>query len=238
VAECAGCRAFLERYAALAKTIRSFAAPSSELAKIAFVDSLGEAGPIIRSLPGTTAAGFSFKAFFRSASKPLMGTAAAVAVGLGLWAASGPRRSVAEAPAPRHELLKKVVASNAALAATSDPKARIATLSDLAGELRGESRDLHKAADAGDLEALAALYEKVVRDGLVPQAKQLNPMAVGAEERHRILNAAADKLAATADDAGILARDAPEHAKAPLLRIRKAAAKGREDLIQIANGGA
>ena len=153
--------------------------PSSELAKIAFVDSMNTAGPIIRSVPSLGTNGFTFQQIWGYAAKTLAGIAAAVAIGLGVWAVLPAKKPAAlEFVAARHELLKKVVATNAALARTSDPKARIATLSDLAGNLGTETKEMLNAADAEDFASLATMYEEVVNKGLVNQARQLNPLTM------------------------------------------------------------
>jgi len=236
VTDCRACREFLVRYDALARNIQSLSVPESERTKMAFLDSINHTGPIIRNVPGTPVSTFSGKKFARRLIKPLASIAAAVAVGFGVWAISGSRKGPAEVVAPRYDLLKKVVVANANLARSNDPKVRIATLTELTTDIRKEAGDVVKAADEDDLVALAAMFEKVVDDGLVNQAKQLNPMTVAVADRQRVLNDAAEKLAATADDVAELYRNAPPHAKASLSRIQEAAAQGRVKLLRIAGG--
>jgi hypothetical protein len=240
VAGCAGCREFLVRYESLAKNIAALAAPQSDLAKMTFVDSLANAGPIIKSLPSLSTSAFSWKQALRIAAKPLAATAAAVAVGVGIWSISGTRRPAEQQAAHRHELLKKVVEHNAALARLSKPsdaRARIEALSDLAVDLRTETHDVALVAPKEDLDALAGLFENAVNEGLVKQARKMDTMNVNPMVRKDILQSAADKLAAAADDANALSRNAPQQAKAALDRIADAATKGRSALLKIANEG-
>src|SRR4051812_18086499 len=85
VAGCAACREFLSRYGQVEEAVAALPAPSSELAKVGFVDSVTSAGPIIRSVPSIAVRAFSWRAALHRAAKPLAATAAVVAVGVGLW---------------------------------------------------------------------------------------------------------------------------------------------------------
>ncbi len=234
VKQCAACRDFSNRYETMARAIAALPAPTSELAKLTFTDSLTSAGPIIRSVPALTTRSFSWRGIYSATAKPLAATAAAIAVGLGIWAMVPASRIKPEYVAARHDLLRKVVASNATLAQTTDPKARIEVLTDMAADLRLETVDVVKAAPAEDLNSLATLYESVVNDGLVKQAQQLDKKAPAT--RHAVLNAAADKLAATMDDMNALIRNAPQQAQPALKRIGTAAEQGRTKLLRIARG--
>jgi hypothetical protein len=239
VAGCAGCREFLGRYESLAKSIAALAAPQADLAKLTFVDSLTHAGPIIQSVPSLATSTFSWKHLLSVAAKPIAATAAAVAVGVGIWAVSGSRRPAQEMAGPRHELLKKVVEHNAALAKLSKPtdaKARIETLSELAVDLRTETREVMIAAHKEDLDSLAGMFESTVNDGLVKQAAKLDRMNLSPKDRKEILESAAEKLAAAADDANALTLSAPPHAKPALARMAETAKQGRTRLLQIASG--
>jgi hypothetical protein len=166
----------------------------------------------------------------------LAATAAAVAVGVGIWAVSGPKRPQQEVVAARHELLRKVVAHNAALAQTGDPKARLAKLTELTDDLRGETKDIIHAAPKDDLASLAGMFEKVVTDGLIQQAKSLNRMTMTPAEYQAILTATAQKLEAAENDANELLNRASPLAKPELARIAKAAANGRSELLRLAHG--
>lgn len=236
LAGCAACREFVARYESLAANIAALAAPNSELAKLAFVENLTSAGPIIKSVPGVAASAFSWKTALLVSAKPIAATAAAIAVGVGIWAVSGSRRPASEQAGPRHELLKNVVAKHAALARTGDARSRILPLADLATDLRTETRELMLAAPKDDLDSLAAMFESVVNDGLVKQAAKIDLMNTPPSERKALLENAADKLAAAADDANALMQNAPPHAKPALARIANTAARGRTALQKIVAG--
>lgn len=231
--DCGSCREFLTRYESVAAQIIALPAPQSELAKIAFLDSLGNAGPILRSTPAHRPS-----VHWRSVAKPLAATAAALAVGIGLWAIATNRPTVNGPAYVRHDLLKRVVASNTMLARTADARARIDALTNLANDLRGEARDVVNAAPTEDLNALAIMYEEVVTKGLVKQAEQMgDPATTPPATRKAVLSAAAAKLAQAADEANEQARRASDVAKPAFVRIAASAAVGRSHLLRIADGG-
>jgi hypothetical protein len=229
LAECTVCRDYALKLGEMNKRIRGLPVPPSDLRKIAYLESLKPAGGS-RTMPRLG------RPFWKVAAKPLAGLAAAIAVGFGLWSMTSRKQGIPEATAHRHDLLRKVVATNAQLAKTTDPRKRIDTLSELAADLRTETAEVLLASRQEDVDALAGMFEEVVSEGIVVQAKQLDPLKVAPGERKAILNAAADRLAAAADDANALARNAPPYAKAGLARIQEAASKGRTQLIRIADG--
>lgn len=236
---CELCRRFAERAAVLDAELAALPAPSSELAKVAFVESLLAAGPVIRNVPAV-AAGPSLVARLRHLpARPLAATAAAVLVGVGTWAVwpAGKQAVVTKDP-PRHELLQKVVKTNTELAALAAPKDRVAKLAGLAGDIRSETRALSKAAGYDELLSLTRMYETVVTKGVLPQAEQMTKFNTPPADRQAALKAARAELAQTVAEVTDLVPSASPRVQPLLRRIAKAAQDGEARLVTLADGGA
>jgi hypothetical protein len=136
------------------------------------------------------------------------------------------------APKPPDPLLASVVERDLRLAAAKSPSERVETLADLADDLQGSTRTLIDAGQPDDLKALADLYEQVVRDGIVLQAKSLPP-----EEQARLLEGIADRLVAAGDEAENRAKVLPESSAAPLNIIIRAARDGDRNLRKLLREG-
>ncbi len=241
VSGCELCTRFRERARALAADLAVLPAPSSELAKLAFLDSLIAAGPVIRTVPVSLDTGStSLKDLFRKLPiRPLAGIAAAVLVGTGVWfTLPEPRPPVAKTEAPRHELLKKVVNWNTELAAVSAPKDRVAKLAGLAADLRGEARTLSKSAEKDDMLSLALMYDKVVAQGIVQQAEKMTLFNTPVAERQATIKLAMSELSQTASEVTALVPTASPKVQPLLQRIAKTARDGEARLLKVANGGA
>jgi hypothetical protein len=235
--ECDLCRRYRDRAALLTAELAVLPTPSSEDAKAAYLDSLLAAGPVIKSVPSipSYAGGWSWKYGW----KPVGGLAAAVAVGVGIWAANRPATTIVApdvAAGPRHELLEKVVALDTQLAKARTPEERIPLLAKMAEALKTETAGVYKAAKPRDDEvrSLAGKFEKVVTEGIVKQAAKLRedkfaPVA----ERHKILAAAADALAHSGDEADRMATTAPPQVKGSLEQMAKAAKAGWAELERL-----
>jgi hypothetical protein len=240
LAMCDLCRRYADRANQLTAELAALPAPDSSHAKAAFLDAVTAAGPVIKSVPAVPhRPGWSWPALPRSVSwKPVAGLAAAAAVAVGLWANRGGPRPTPPDPAagPRHELLHEVVALDNKLSRATTPQERIPLLTDLAVALKNETGGVYKAAKTKDeTRSLADMFDRVVRDGIVRQAGQfakLDPVA----DRHRVLTAAAEALAAAAHEAQEMARSAPPQVKDDLERMAKTADEGRKTLIAIREG--
>lgn len=236
---CDLCRRYADRAAALDAELAALPAPASDDARAAFLDSLTAAGPVIRSVPVVPAgARWAWRPRVPArAWKPVGGLAAAVAVGVGLWAArpaKGPERDYAEGR--RHELLTRVVALDARLAKAEGPEHRIPVLTEMAVALKDETGGVYKADRGRDeVRSLADLFEKVVRGGIVKQAGEF-PRFAPVAERHQVLNAAADALAVAATDAAAMARSAPPQVQESLDRMARTAREGQDELRKLARG--
>lgn len=242
LAGCERCRRYAERAAGLDADLAALPAPPSADARAAFLESLAAAGPVIRTVP--TAPFRSSVSLWGLAArvrwKPVFATAAAVLVAVGVWSAlPGPKPPPVERDGPRSELVKKVVRYNTELAKASDPRERVTKLAELAADLQAETRDVYLAAQTGEtdqLRSLANMFEQVVGDGIVRQAKAIGPFGP-VTERQKVLKETAARLAAAAAEADQLRTTAAQaHAKVSLAKMAAAARNGQAVLLKIAEG--
>jgi hypothetical protein len=241
---CDPCRRYLDRYLLLNAELAALPAPPGGDAKAAFLDSLTAAGPVIKSiptLPARTGSG-SWRAVARRVPLgPAAGLAAAVVVGVGLWANRGGPKPVQADPGvgTRHELLARVVALDGKLARAGTVQERIPLLTDMAAALATETGGVYLAARTkDDTRSLADMFDRVVRDGIVKQAGKFREedRLVPAAERHRVLTAAIDALTAAAAETTAMVRSAPPQVKEDLERMAKRAEDGRQALLRLREG--
>ncbi len=237
---CAACAPFLVQARALVADLARLPAPSGEAAKLAFLDSLLAAGPVIKTIPAANASGTTLRdVLARIPARPVGAIAAAALVGVGLWSAlPGPRPPLAKAEPARHELLGKVVALNTELARLAAPKDRVAKLAGLAADLRAETQALAKAADKTEMLSLAKMMETVVEKGIVAQAEKMTLFNTPVAERQAALRTAMAELSRTATDATALVPTASQQVQPLLQRIAKTARDGEARLLKLANGEA
>lgn len=237
---CESCAKFLDKARVLAADIAVLPVPASESAKLAFLDSLMAAGPVIRTVPSTVATGTSLRDFLkRIPVRPVATVAAALLVGAGIWSAIPPSKpQLAVAEPRRHELLQKVVTLNTELAALTEPKDRVAKLAGLAADLRTETRSLAKSADKAEMLSIAIMYEKVVDGGIVKQAKRMNQFNTPVVERQAAYKVAMAELSRAAAEVTALVPTASQGLQPELQRIAKTARDGEAQLQLLANGGA
>ncbi len=238
LAGCEACQRFLERSYVLNDLLATVAVPrSSDETKTAFLQTILAAGPVIQTIPRVAVSPWIWQRIPRPVLVRATGLAAALLVSVGVWSAWPDRKPMPElAAAPRHELLQKVVTLNTELARTTTPAARLTKLSNLAVELRNETAALSRAAQKDDLQSLARMYEKVVRDGLIVQATQLNPVSVPLAERQQLLNSVAAELTQTALQTLELATTASPGVQPHLKRIAQTAQDGSLRLSRLARG--
>jgi hypothetical protein len=137
-----------------------------------------------------------------------------------------------EPPAPASPLTARLLACDLALAEADSPGKRLEALVALADELQGETKALADAAGAEDLRTLARLYEKVIREGIVPGAG-----SVRAGERRAVLGPIASRLVRTRRDLRELARRSGPTSAGPLLQIAAAAEVGGRRLRDLMREG-
>lgn len=114
------------------------------------------------------------------------------------------------------------------LARTSDPRERVNILANLAGVLEGESKNLAASGATQELLAMARLYDKVLKEGVVPRARDL-PMA----ERRATLDPIAKRLAQARGSAEKMAAGTQPALAASLRQIAAAAKEGDGQLRQL-----
>jgi hypothetical protein len=130
-------------------------------------------------------------------------------------------------------LLAALVKHNLHLAATAKPRERVQTLAALAEDLHGEMRSLARAGTAEDLKTLAALYQRVLADGILKQAKRLPP-----EQQKEVLKPIADQLSQAANEADQLAVEAAADRAESLKSMALAARTANQQLLDLAKGEA
>ncbi len=143
------------------------------------------------------------------------------------FAFRSPPESPPQVARPSRPLLDSLFERDLRLARATTPRERVEVLAALADDLQGETRLLAPDADVADLDALAQMYGDVVRDGIVPRARELDlPPA----ERRELLRQVADRLAETAGDADRRSKQVPESASA--LRAIALAARDGDGVLR------
>ena len=222
VAGCSACRARQARAAELDGHLAHLPAPpSSGAKKAAFLESVQEAGPIIKTKPRTlrTPSG-TFRPWRAVRREHYAGLAAALLVALAGLAYF--TRNKAQAPElaekPRHELLKKEVRHVAKLATSDSAPQRMTVWAEWASDLKSETKDLYKVAASDELLALGRLFERAVQDGIVKQAKMLDKH-MPAGDRQALFQDALARLSEVVNDTTLWAQNAPPDAQKTLNKM-------------------
>ena len=134
-------------------------------------------------------------------------------------------------PPPPDPFLANLFKRDLRLAVARTHQDRLEALLELAEDLHGQARAGVRAAGIEDLENLAKLFDQVVRRGMVPVAQKLPP-----EERRRLLDAVAERLARTGREADRLAQSAPSAPADALRQIAAAARYGDGQLRSLLHG--
>lgn len=235
VLTCAACQTWARQAALLESLLERLPVPAAPgEKKEILLGELMQAEPVI--LPMTAPAmrpGYGLVAgrFLRRNASFVGGLAAAVLVAIGVyWMWPKPQQGIVNAPPPNeHPLLRKIVASNTALARADSAKKRLEVLGGMADEIAGETRGMARLASGTELRQMAGWYDEVVNGGMVRQADKL-PNDMPAEDKTRFLNELADKLRADADAADKLSREAPQDAQPALQRMANTARAGEQAL--------
>lgn len=231
---CPACQTFLAGAKRLDELLaRVPVPPTSEEAKAAFLDRVTQAGPVIGRIPVVPRGGDTgrrLRGFLDRVGgwKTVSGLAAAIMVGGVWWFASGPRGSTpSEVAGLRHELLNKEVKHLVALSGADTPPKRMVVWADVADDLRTETRSLYKVGQADEMDALARMFDKAVRQGILHQADLLDVHTMPAAERATLLRDVTARLADVEAEADRLAAQAPPQSVEPLKKIAAAARDGR-----------
>ena len=222
IAGCAACLAVRARAVELDTYLAHLpAAPSSDAKKAAFLESVQEAGPIIKTKPRTlrTPSG-TFRPWRAVRREHYAGLAAALLVALAGLAYF--TRNKAQAPElaekPRHELLKKEVRHVAKLATSDSAPQRMTVWAEWASDLKSETKDLYKVAASDELLALGRLFERAVKEGILKQAKMLDKH-MPAGERQALFQDALARLTEVVNDTTLWAQNAPPDAQKTLNKM-------------------
>jgi hypothetical protein len=133
------------------------------------------------------------------------------------------------APAP-DQLLANLMQRNLRLAQAKTNRDRVEALTDLAVDLHRETGALATAGDGEDLTALAQMYSRVVREGVLERARLLDQ-----KDRAQVLAPLADQLADMEKQAERMATGGLPTASADTLRaMAEAAREGTQKLRSLA----
>jgi len=162
--------------------------------------------------------------------------AAAILIGAVSWAVFGGKQkeNQALASAGPDPMLQDIVAAKVKLDTAPDAAGRVEVLATLADTIHAEARSLSKVTPGPEMTSLARMYEQVVREGLMPQARELT-----AEERRTKLRAVRQKLEEAEQDANRLIADGvPVGSDQAIKDIAEAAKAGRTELAKLIQGAA
>jgi len=159
--------------------------------------------------------------------------AAALLIGAIAWAVLGGKSNDQTlAAAPPDPLLEKAVASKAKLDFATTPAEKVVVLDDLAKDIHEQAHVLAKVSP-GDMKSLAKMYEEVVTDALVMQARAVSP-----EDRPKVLASCRDHLRDTEAQVGeLLKGGAPQASVGPLRDIERVARESGNKIAQLIQQG-
>jgi hypothetical protein len=244
VAGCATCQAWARQAARLEALLEQLPVPPAPSdKKELMIGELMQADPVIQPMavpatrPGLGVVALKF--LYRNATY-VGSLAAAVLVAVGIyWLVSGPRSGQSEMvqKTQRDPLLEKLVARAAAMARADTPARKLEVLNGMADDLATDTRGMARIASGDELKQMAGRYEKVVKDGIIPTAKDLqNRTEIPLTERAKVLEGMAAKLKTDATEAEKLSQEVPPDAQPALKRIADAAREGEKSLLAQAGG--
>ncbi|HYT89295.1 MAG TPA: hypothetical protein VEL76_11370 [Gemmataceae bacterium] len=240
LADCPACRAYQRQLLRIERHVPLLPVPSSRGKKRLLTQLLGRKPARSASEePAPAPAALPLTARWQNPQVRLVAAAAAVflvacGVYLGILLSRGGNDDQATGPDPnapkvapnKQPLLEHVADYDVRLAEADTPRKRVETLAELADALHRETHTLTPVAPVKDLQDLASLYEQVIRDGVVPRAKDLKDLPE--KERRAVLDPIRAQLARVEVDARRLAQKASS--AAPLLQMAAAAKKGDQQL--------
>ena len=108
-------------------------------------------------------------------------------------------------------------------------------LGSLADDLSSEARSLSKIASTEELRDISGMFQKVVNDGIVVQAKKMseNQHALTQTQKQELLQKLTTKLAEAGQQADQAARESPPHAQPAFKTISDTARDGQVKLKAI-----
>ena len=240
LADCSACRMVQTHALKLDSWLLHLpAAPSSDVKKAAFLESIQEAGPIIRVKPRSlrTPSGTYRPWQTVLGWEQYAGIAAALMIALGgLWWFTRTKSPVPElAEKPRHELLKKEVRHLTQLANSDSAPKRMTIWAEWASDLKTETKELYKVAPNDDLQSLGRLFERAVQEGIVKQAGLLDKH-MPAGERQALFQDALARLTEVETETAQLSLNAPPDAQKTLRKMSQTAKTARVALEPLVKG--
>ena len=157
--------------------------------------------------------------------------AAALLVGALVWSSLRKPEQPPVAALPPDPFLEKVVAAKVRLDNAPDAAERLAVLDSMGQMIHEEATTLSKVTPGSEMESLARMYERVVADGMVEQARLMS-----ADEQKAKLREYQNRLAKAEQEANRLAAEAPPEGVRPLKDMARAAEKGRTELARMTQG--
>jgi hypothetical protein len=163
--------------------------------------------------------------------------AASILIVLGGWLVLRPSKQpeVVVEPA-KHPLLETVSSRIVALSESRSQSERMEVLGSLAGDLSLESRNLARIAGEDELRDLSGWFRHVVDDGLVKQARAMNPHSMSQTEKKLLLDKLTAVLAEAERESERRAEESPPHAQVELRKIANTARDGQARLRAIFTG--
>jgi hypothetical protein len=227
---CAACVAWWRRAARLEGLLATLPVPAAPAdKKNALLDELS--GPVIQPLPR-----FERRSLWSiPAVRTFAGLAAAVMIAVGGWmmVRPGPGTPIVAAKESRDPFLDRIVQRDLALAKAGKPTERLDVLGDLADDLSTEARSLSKIAQPDELRDLSGMFQKVVNEGIVEQARKLPEHSLTQSQKNELLNRLSQKLVTAGRQAEDASKESPPHAQPALKTISDTARDGQTKLKAI-----
>jgi hypothetical protein len=233
VAGCATCRRWHREVVRLETALRRLPTPVSDgLAKSKTIDAILK-NPIVPGKPGKSAVEPRRKSVpvrSRIAEWWPVGIAAAVVLtGSLIYLGMTRNRGLDSLAArPSDPFLERVVLAKVEVDAAQTAAERLKALADLSDVLCEQAKSLNKVSPGADMEAVAEMFNAVVADAMLAQARWLN-----AEEQRLLLGGFTERLAKTEQEANNLLSEAPAGSVGPLREMAKVARTGQETLAEI-----
>jgi hypothetical protein len=229
---CPGCLAWWKQAAKLEGLLAHLPVPPAPAdKKTALLDELSASEPVIRSVPVAPRS----QPWRLPDVRVLAGLAAAVIIAVGGWllVRPGPGTNLQAKESPRDPFLEKIVQRDLALAQARTADERLTVLGGLADDLSTEARSLSKIAKPDELRDLSGMFQKVVNEGIVEQARKLPEHSLTQTQKRELLAKLSGKLAEAGKQADEAARESPPQAQPALKSISETARDGQTKLKAI-----
>ncbi|MCS6864806.1 MAG: hypothetical protein RMJ56_18420 [Gemmataceae bacterium] len=239
VLHCAACHAWAQQAARLEALVAQLPVPPAPgQKKDALLGELISAEPLIQPPARLTAlyrSASDSRRFLRRNTMYLSGLAAAILVAVAVYSFTPrPHRHQHDevTQAEDYPLLRKIVHGNTALARADSLPRKLEVLAQMADDIAADTRGMARIASGDELRDMAGWYEKIVKDGLASQARELRkqPVGIPEAEKTRLLESYAARLQADARMTEQLLQEVPPESQRALRRLLEAAREGEKTL--------